>query len=259
MTTFLSWLFQNVVPSVGTLFLGVLLDKLTKIYIASRLERLLWKNKNSEALIVVHGGYNSLKGVKKETGIGERTFTIENPVDNVEVIAFCSLISNWKSIHKKSIDFKSDIEMKNEVSCSFLSLGGPDFNIKSHQQVKPNVFQLQWPGLRENISVAGKSFNQYHSSEEYEFAVIMRQTIPPFHSYILCAGLGASGTKWACQFLADRWKEIHSTVSWFSWCPFTKTPDFLIILKFRRSNHLNASICAAFISKKGKIKELFSR
>lgn len=134
------------------------------------------------------------------------------------------------------------------------------FNIKSYQQVENNVFQLQWPGRGENISVAGKSFNQYHSSKEYEFAVIMRQTISSSHSYILCAGLGANGTKWASHFLANRWKEIHSTVSWFSWVPFVKTPDFLVILKFQRSNYLNPSICAAFIrSKNGEIEELFSR
>ena len=253
-----SLMLQHVLPHGVTYLLGLLSDKLSAFYTVSRLERFLWKNKSKDPLIVVHGGYDSLKNIKKETGIGERLFTLENPVDNIEVIAFCALVSKWQCVHKQSIEFKSDLEMKKESSCSFLSLGGPDFNIKSFQQVMPNSFQLKWPAKGESISVAGKSFEKFRSSSEYEYAVVMRQTIAQSHSYILCAGLGANGTLWAGKYLATKWKEIHSKISRFSWCPFVRTPDFLVILRFRRSNYLDATICAAFVCKDKVTRELFS-
>jgi len=250
----------NISCSVSGVLFGYFIQWAKTKLIKRDLHKLLWREKNTCDLKVIHGGYADIPTVAKKTRFPPNTsFPLQGPTDEVELISYCELYQEWGKLNGHPIDFVTDIFQGQEMDINMLTLGGPDYNNKTYDIIHhpQNKFITQWPTGGEEIKIDDNAMPFKSGQGEYGF--IMRITSPEQKSWMVCAGFDALGTKGAGYFFAHQWERMKKITSPLSCIPFVKVPDFLFVIKLdehEEPNYRESHIVAVFTQSKGIVKEI---
>ena len=182
------------------------------------------------------------------------SYSIEHPVSECEVRAstyLAGLFGLHRGINPMLV---SDIDADSILDSTFLSLGGPGSNYKTADILasETNIFITM---LHNRLYLRSGEDLGLECSREGDYGFILRITPPefPWHSWIVCAGLGEWGSSGSAWFLAHKWKilikKVHPIVYW---CGFLGIPDFLAIMKVVPGQDQSARIVSIYRRSKGK-------
>jgi len=178
-------------------------------------------------------------------------FSMEYPVSSCEVRASQYLSSFFSSHFKNKLNLISDLEIVNNYNISFISLGSLS-NYKTTDVFDNEANDLVKIDNNDFVSVKnGKKLLKLDAKYDYGLILKIRPSECPNRVWIVCAGLGETGTSSTAWYLSNNWQEILiKSKSWLNPFGLLKTNNFAAIIRSLPGKDESAKLIAFYRNKK---------
>ena len=186
------------------------------------------------------------------------TYSITHPVSECEVRASTYLTSILSSPGALRPHVVSDVEVNALLDSNLITLGGPGSNYKTADILasQANLFiNMAHAGL----SLVSGGTLPFGCNQTNDHGFILRITPPQFpqRSWIACAGLGEWGTSGSAWFLANKWRELLTTIHPLAYLSgFASIPDFVAIIQVIPGQDQSAEIVSLYRGSGNAIKKV---
>ena len=166
-------------------------------------------------------------------------FSIDNPVSSGEMRGIAYLAELFGKTQSCAPTITPDNDMVSRVDVSFISLGGPNSNLKTEDTLAHSENNLVTmsntgfvhPGSQQPIA-------SINPNAQYDYGMILR-ICPTQHqsrTWIVCAGLGEWGTSGASWFFANKWSQLFWYTLW------RRQKKYAALVRVRRGQDESAEI-----------------
>lgn len=172
----------------------------------------------------------------KPEGLPEARFSISRPVSGSELRCVNYLASSIGGLVGTAPSVRSDLDVRRELDCDFVSFGGPNSNLKSADCQSNGSNRLALFDQRLNLFLDRSSslpLVEFDSGFDYGLILKVRPAQFPKRVWIMCAGIGEWGTSGAAWFLANKWREIRARA---------KGRPFAVVVRVRESQDQSAEM-----------------